>query len=426
MKLSDMRIPFRKRIRAEDSVLTHRTPHRTTARLEHRAATAVLLLATFILVPAMPARAQAAAGADKVITAEGIAAIEKGDIPGARDRALDDALRKAVEQAVGTLIESETMVQNYKVLSDSIYSQTKGFVRTYNIVSEKQEGPLYQVTVAATVAVGDVQSDLQSLGLLIQRMRKPRVIVMIPEDNVHDSGWWSHWAGNIGMVEAEMIKALKAREFTVMDALTVRKSIDKEAALKALEGDAAAAGRIALQAGAEVLITGQAVAQPAGNIAGSQMHSYQASVTARAVKADTGEILATASGSGRAAHLNSTAGGNEALKQAAGMLSGDLIRQITTQWAKEASGTRILALSVSGISKDLVDDLAVEMKATVRGVTEVFQREYADGVARLDVDFKGDAELLSKSLRGFAVGGGKLEISATTANKIDARFVPGS
>jgi len=269
-----------------------------------------------------------------------------------------------------------------------------------------------------------VKGDLQSLGLLIQRMRKPRVMVMIPEENILDHGWWWHWMGNIGTVETALIKALKAKDFTVMDSTTVRKSIDKEAALKAVEGDNAAAQAIAQQTGAEVLITGHAIAQPAGNVGGSQMVSYQASVNARAIKADTGEILATSSGSGKAVHLNATAGGNEALRQAGSMLVGDLISQITTQWAKEASGTRMVALSVSGVSKDLVDDLVAEMKASVRGVADVFEREYAQGVARLDVDFKGDAETLSKSLRSLAVGGGRLEVTAVTPNKVDARFVP--
>jgi flagellar assembly FlgT-like protein len=380
-----------------------------------------IFLLTCILCLVAPLHA---ADDDQVINAEGIATMEKGGVAAARDRAIDDALRKAVEQAVGTFIESETIVQNYQILNDSVYAQTKGFVRTYKVVSEKQDGPLYRVTVAATVAVGDVKADLQSLGLLIQRMRKPRVMVMIPEENFHDTGWWLGWAGNVGTVETMVIKALKQKEFTVLDSVAARKSIDKEAALKALEGDTAAAARIALQTGAEVLITGQAVSQPAGSVAGSQMHSYQASVTARAIKADTGEILATSTGEGKAVHLNATAGGNEALKQAGSMVAGDLIGQISAQWAKEASGTRMVALSVTGISKSEADNLIGELKSGARGVAEAFLREYAEGVARLDVDFKGDAETLSRELAGLALAGGRLEVTATTPNKVNVRFVP--
>jgi len=377
---------------------------------------------------ASPAPAQPAGGApapgDQTLNVEGVASLTRGDVAAARDRAIDDALRKAVEQAVGTLIESETMVQNYQVLSDSIYSQSKGFVRTYKLNSEKQDGTLYRVSVTATVAVGDVKADLQSLGLLIQRMRRPRVFVLIPEDNVHDSGWWSSWSSSIGTVEAQVIRALKAKDFTVMDAATVRKSIEKEAALKAMEGDPAEAARIGQQTGAEVVITGQAVSAPAGSVAGSQMNSYQASVTARAIKADTGEILGTTTGTGKAVHLNSVAGGAEALKQAASMAADDLVSQIVTQWAKEASGTRMLAVSVTALSKDLVDKVVGSIRTDVRGVAEVYLREYAQFTARLDVDFKGDGQTLSQSLQGLAVAGGTLRVTTYSANKIDVKYIP--
>jgi len=49
--------------------------------------------------------------------------VEGGRKDIARDHAIKDALRKAVEQAVGTFIFSETVVENYEVLSDRIYSK---------------------------------------------------------------------------------------------------------------------------------------------------------------------------------------------------------------------------------------------------------------------------------------------------------------
>ncbi len=41
----------------------------------------------------------------------------------ARDHAIKCALRKVVEKAVGTFISSDTVVENYEVLSDRIYSK---------------------------------------------------------------------------------------------------------------------------------------------------------------------------------------------------------------------------------------------------------------------------------------------------------------
>lgn len=49
----------------------------------------------------------------QTVIAEGVGAVFGNDRAIARDQAIQDALRKAVEQAVGTLVSSETMVQNF-------------------------------------------------------------------------------------------------------------------------------------------------------------------------------------------------------------------------------------------------------------------------------------------------------------------------
>ena len=44
----------------------------------------------------------------------------------ARDEAVKRALRRAVEEGVGTLIDSESLAQNFQLLNDEVYSQVKG------------------------------------------------------------------------------------------------------------------------------------------------------------------------------------------------------------------------------------------------------------------------------------------------------------
>ena len=40
----------------------------------------------------------------------------------------NDALRAAVENTVGILVDSETLVQNSMLINDQIYTQSRGFV----------------------------------------------------------------------------------------------------------------------------------------------------------------------------------------------------------------------------------------------------------------------------------------------------------
>jgi hypothetical protein len=110
----------------------------------------------------------------KEVMVEGVSSIEGGRKDIARDHAIKDALRKAVEQAVGTFISSETVVENYEVLSDRIYSKAEGYVAEYKVLREKVEGDLYRVLISAKVKMGDIKDDLKAIGILVEYLGRPR------------------------------------------------------------------------------------------------------------------------------------------------------------------------------------------------------------------------------------------------------------
>jgi len=63
------------------------------------------------------------------------------------DAALKNALRAAVEQAVGVLVDTETFVENDNLISDKILSLSRGFVSAYRPIGEPQTGEDGLVTV---------------------------------------------------------------------------------------------------------------------------------------------------------------------------------------------------------------------------------------------------------------------------------------
>jgi len=52
-----------------------------------------------------------------------------------RESALQSALRRAVEQVVGVTVNSTTVVENYQVIQDRIFTAAAGFVRSYDVGS---------------------------------------------------------------------------------------------------------------------------------------------------------------------------------------------------------------------------------------------------------------------------------------------------
>ena len=104
---------------------------------------------------------------DIVVTAEGLAACTSGS--DCRHAALADALRRAVEKAVGTFVEGDTHTKNYQLVQDTIHTTSDGFVRDYRVLDEGSADGVYRIQIEARVAPGSPE---QSLGHLCRRLRE--------------------------------------------------------------------------------------------------------------------------------------------------------------------------------------------------------------------------------------------------------------
>jgi len=358
------------------------------------------------------------------ITVEGIGAIVKGDHAIAKDNAVNDALRKAVEQAVGTLLQAQTLVDKYQLISDEIYTKSQGYIRKYSVISERPDlnQGILKVTIQADVSIGDIKNDLNAIGLLLERKNKPRMMVIIDEKiGSAESGY----SPNLSESETVIIQKFTEKGFNFVDQATVKKNIKRNMALQAIAGDDSAAAAIGLEYGAEAVIIGNAVAKLAGKgIAGTEMKSIHASVTARAVKADTGEILATASEKGATAHLDETVGGALAIKKASEKIASNLIDQIITKWSGEVGGQTTVQLVITGIDFVSLNKFKTIIQSQVRGVLKLNQRSFTAGVAVIDIETRTNAQSMAEELAMKNFETFKVEIIGLSANKIDMRVIP--
>ena len=110
--------------------------------------------------------------------AKGSAEIFNNNTQNAREQALNNALREAVKQGVGTIIDSETEVQNWEVIRDEVYSSAKGYVKKYKITRDERVGNAWYVEIDAEVASSDIQGKLADLRILHKKMGNKRVMVI--------------------------------------------------------------------------------------------------------------------------------------------------------------------------------------------------------------------------------------------------------
>lgn len=152
--------------------------HKTTGSEQHRQ-TKIALSQRFVLlllgclifgVTQMPTNTFAE---DITVEVGGKASWTAAKQAQAQKEALQAALRAAVEQGVGLIIDSQTLQKNFQIVNDRIYSAASGLVKKYDILSE---GPLaeedaYEVKIRAVVSRVDLETKLNSIAeLRVQQM----------------------------------------------------------------------------------------------------------------------------------------------------------------------------------------------------------------------------------------------------------------
>jgi hypothetical protein len=364
------------------------------------------------------------AGAGEILTTDGMAAVTGGNTVIARDKAIDDALRKAVEQAVGTAVSSDTMTENYKVIHDKILARTTGYIERYKVLSEGSQGDVYKVTIQAEVGKANLLDDLRALGLLHVLKEKPKVMVLIDEKvggMYGTTGWES-----VGQAESTIMEKFIAAGFNVVDPATVKANITRDKALRLLEGDAAASAAEGLKYGAQVVITGNAFSKNAGGkLLGTRMQSMQATLQARAVRTDTGKVISSRSATGTQAHIDELQGGALAVKEAGEQLSDALIKDIVKQWSGEVYGrSQEMTVMISGlVSYRHLSAIKTFLEKETQGVKAVHQRSFTGGVAELSLDYGGKSSNIADEMANRKFPGFRLEPTNVTPNRIDLKAI---
>ncbi len=359
---------------------------------------------------------------EQEFVAKGVGAIIGGDEAKATDDALANALRNAVEQVVGTMIQSDILVENYQVLEDRIYSRTKGYVKSYEILGTQKRGDnILEMTVRAVVKKSNLEGDLKAIGLLISQKNMPRLMVLVDEKNM--DRYYHSYTVDLNTTENELTDKFLEKGFTFVDREVAMRKLQRDAIMAAINGDQQTAKAIAQESGAEVLIIGKAISKPASStppmLRDAGMISCQANLNLKVVRADDGRIIATTSQHSAAAHIDQMAGGTQALRKASALAAEDLTKKILNVWREDVYAGTTIQIRVLDVPtfKDLIQFKNL-MQASIRGVKDIYQRDYSGNTGILDVDVKGSANQVAEELVLKDFSPYRVDIVNTTQNAI--------
>jgi len=159
------------------------------------------------------------------VMAEGTATIYAGNVEKARQAALRQAYAEAVARGAGIAVGSLTIVTNVKKVSDVVMSRSRGFVRTYDVISEGVvDGDTYRIRINAEVVLDrlDAEDEREGLRLYLRVLGDPKLLIMLPRYDASGGVAGAGGASSGSQVEIDY----KDHETE----LTVRKSADSSTA----------------------------------------------------------------------------------------------------------------------------------------------------------------------------------------------------
>ena len=275
-------------------------------------------LRALALLAVLVARPVPAADDVRTTEATGQAAVA-GDLLAAKDQAKDDALRSCVQQVATTVVTAATETDQAQLLSDRIYAHSVGYVRKFQVLEDRQDGNTWTTRLRCEVSEAKLDEDLLAFGIAYRRAGMPRVVVLVAEQAINATqatGWWQG-GGNtadLRVVENAFMDRMEKSGFTFVDPEVLQGKVKLEAI--GVDPNVQQAREIGVKTAAEVVIVGRAIAKPLGElkIDNGTFYSAVANVSARAVRTDTGEVLAAVEFTGTAGRgFEQTAAGRNAL-----------------------------------------------------------------------------------------------------------------
>jgi len=299
-------------------------------------------------------------------------------------------------------------------------------VKSVTTLSESK-GPDGAVTIKIKAVVSKqlLNDDLMALHILLESMQKPRVMVLMRENNMNDT------AASGSLAETEIINYLTSKGFSLVDPGTVEQLKKQEQAIQALDGNAAAAAAIGAQAGAEMVIAGNAVSRVAEDISKSLggMKSCQADVSIKVISCATAAVITAKTEHAAAVHVSPVSGGAKAIAEAAQkLLDRFLLEKIVASWQDAINNGVALRVMVSDVksfksSKAVMDGLP----AASAGVVKVTKRDWnaSTGVLELEVVYKGNSDGFSETMDGAKLpDGSTLAVTGSSASGARMKVVP--
>ena len=334
----------------------------------------------------------------KVVKSTGLAQITKSGEQSAYERAIEHAMRNAVEETLGTMIESQTLVKNATLIEDRIYSRVTGFIQKFKVLKTQKSEKTKVVTIEAWVAIKDIEEDVLALGILQQRVTRPYLMVLVrdtsnqvkssPKNSPKSSPYEAH-------VKEIFQNYLAKKQFQFIDESTYKsilKTKKKKSNLETLT-------QIIAENGVQILIQVQIqYAKQNVSFLPSNWISIRSSLEANAIYTGDASILASASKQAASSSIDGVTATKGALKKSSKEAVKSLFKKMINRWDDMIHQGFEYQLVISKISYEEATSIKDNISKNIEGIKNVFERGFNKKTLTLLVRYSGNSSELVKML----------------------------
>ena len=317
--------------------------------------------------------------------AQPVTAVGVGTTPSEAER---DAMRCAVQQAVGTLLDANTITRNAQIIEDNIYTTSHGYIANYTVTKRQQTDGVWRITINADISTDPssaLMDKLTRLGIIQHSLRNAKIAVLIPEQ--HLTRQLLDPAGETAVIKT-LLEAGFANIIDISQTRLDHNIITRAATTEQMKN-------IADSLQADILITGEAFSERGDRLPYMDgLTSCQARVEAKMYIVRTGQIIAADGTYGQAVHNTEAIAAKRALAQAGEKMG----RYLSEQLLGYGSGShQQIEMIVLAADIDQVNALKSELMR-LSGVTDVKFTRWETGRATLAIRYSGAPETLFSRL----------------------------
>lgn len=305
-----------------------------------------------------------------------------------RDSAVRDAVRVAVEEVVGTFIDSRTLVDKAVVTLDEIYAKSQGFVRNIRVLEESRINDAYTVKAVVDVDTAPDAKLLEQLNAMML-LNDPRVAVIVNNDSDRLAAKFPR------MLEGAMNQKLIDEGFHhVVNANLV---INEHGAIieDTKNADYLVLGRLNVYTKNVRLPVYQDITRVVQSDFDTGFLKTRAELDAKVIKTDTQEIIGTFRVEAGGMQNDWHGAENDAVLRIAEQAAREMKRVFSM---KAADSTKFVRIIARAADPNEIDRLAEAVKS-FGGVTNAFVRAYSGGKGTIEVDGSLSPQQLYRMLR---------------------------